>query len=33
MFIFYILTSGYNQFVDLLMGNKDKKYTDKDVII
>lgn len=37
MFIYYILISGYNWFIDLLMGNnesvKDKKYTDKDVII
>ena len=37
MFIFYILISGYNWFVDLLMGNnksvEDKKYTNKDVII
>lgn len=37
MFIYYILTSGYNWFISLLMGNdksvKDKKYTDKDVII
>lgn len=37
MFIYYILTSGYNWFIGLLMGNnksvKDKKYTDKDVII
>lgn len=37
MFIYYILTSGYNWFTSLLMGNdksvKDKKYTDKDVII
>lgn len=37
MFIYYILTSGYNWFIDLLMGNnksvEDKKYTDKDVII
>lgn len=37
MFIFYILTSGYNWFVDLLIGNnksvEDKKYADKDVII
>ena len=37
MFIFYILTSGYNWFIDLLMGNNksvdDKKYTDKDVIL
>lgn len=37
MFIYYILTSGYNWFIDLLMGNnksvKDKEYTDKDVII
>lgn len=37
MFIYYILTSGYNWFIDLLMGNnksvEDKKYTNKDVII
>ena len=37
MFIYYILISGYNWFTSLLMGNdksvKDKKYTDKDVII
>lgn len=37
MFIFYILTSGYNWFVDLLIGNnksvEDKKCADKDVII
>lgn len=33
MFIFYILTSGYNWFVDLLIGNNDKEYTDKDVIL
>lgn len=37
MFIFYILTSGYNWFVDLLIGNnksvEDKKYADKYVII
>lgn len=37
MFIYYILTSGYNWFISLLMGNnksvEDKKYTDKDVII
>lgn len=37
MFIFYILTSGYNWFVDLLIGNnksvEDKKYADKDVIV
>lgn len=37
MFIFYILISGYNWFVDLLIGNnksvEDKKYADKDVII
>lgn len=37
MFIFYILTSGYNWFVDLLIGNnksvEDKKYADTDVII
>ena len=32
MFIFYILTSGYNWFVDLLIGN-NKKCTDKDVIL
>lgn len=31
MFIYYILTSGYNWFIDLLMGD-DKKHTDKDVI-
>lgn len=28
MFIYYILTSGYNRFIDLLIGD-DKKYTDK----
>lgn len=37
MFIFYILTSGYNWFVDLLIGNnksvEDKKYTTKDVTL
>lgn len=37
MFVYYILTSGYNWFIDLLMGNnksvEDKKYTNKDVII
>lgn len=34
MFIYYLLTSGYNWFIDLLMGDdKDKEYTDKDVII
>lgn len=37
MFIFYILTSGYNWFVDLLIGNnksvEDKEYTTKDVIL
>ena len=37
MFIYHILTSGYNWFIGLLMGNnkskEDKKYADKDVII
>jgi len=34
MFILSILYYGYDQFVDLLMKDeKDKKYTDKDVII
>ena len=37
MFIFYILTSGYNWFVDLLIGNnksvEDKEYTTKDVTL
>lgn len=37
MFIFYILTSGYTWFIDLLMGNnksvEDKEYTTKDVIL
>lgn len=33
MFIYYILTSGYDRFINLLMGNKDKKYTNKDVIL
>lgn len=37
MLIYYILTSGYNWFINLLMGNnksvEGKKYTDKDVII
>ena len=33
MLIFYILTSGYNWFVDLLIRNNDKEYTDKDVIL
>lgn len=32
MFIYYILTSGYNWFIDLLMGD-DKNHADKDVII
>lgn len=32
MFILIALNYGYNRFVDLLM-EKDKKYTDKDVII
>lgn len=33
MFIFCILYYGYDQFIHLLIGNKDKKYTDKDIII
>ena len=34
MFILSILHYGYNKFVGLLMENKkNKKYTDKDVII
>jgi hypothetical protein len=35
MFILSILYYGYNRFIDLLMEGKDKnkKYTDKDVII
>ena len=35
MFILIALNYGYNQFIDLLMKGKDKnkKYTDKDVII
>ena len=37
MFIYYILTSGYNWFVDLLIGNnkrvEDKEYTTKDVTL
>lgn len=34
MFILSILHYGYDKFVGLLMGNKkNKKYTDKDVII
>ena len=34
MFILSILYYGYDKFVDLLMKDeKDKKYTDKDVII
>lgn len=32
MFIYYILTSGYNWFIDLLMGD-NKEHTDKDVIL
>ena len=32
MFIYYILTSGYNRFIGILMGD-NKKYTDKDVIL
>ena len=31
MFLLNLLYHGYSQFVDLLM-EKDKKYTDKDVI-
>lgn len=31
MFIYHILISGYNWFIDLLMGD-DKEHTDKDVI-
>lgn len=37
MFIFYVLTSGYTWFVDLLIGNnkrvEDKEYTTKDVTL
>lgn len=33
MFIFCILYYGYDQFIHLLIGDKNKKYTDKDVII
>lgn len=33
MFILSILYYGYDQFIHLLIGNKDKKYTDKDIII
>lgn len=35
MFILIALNYGYNRFIDLLMDGKDKnkKYTDKDVII
>ena len=37
MFIYYILTSSYNWFIDLLIGNdksiEDKEPTDKDVIL
>ena len=32
MFIYYILISGYNWFIDLLMGD-NKEHTDKDVIL
>lgn len=36
MFIFSILESSYNQFINLLMGDnksvEDKEHTDKDVI-
>lgn len=32
MFIYCILTSGYNWFMDLLIGN-DKEYTTKDVTL
>lgn len=32
MFLLNLLHHGYSQFVDLLM-EKDKKYTDKDVIL
>lgn len=32
MFLLNLLYHGYSQFVDLLM-EKDKKYTDKDVIL
>lgn len=37
LYIYYILISGYNWFIDLLMGNnksvEDKEYTTKDVIL
>lgn len=37
MFIYYILASGYNWFIGLLMGNNksvdDREHTDKDVIL
>ena len=37
MFIYYILTSGYNWFMGLLMGNnknvEDKEYTTKDITL
>lgn len=37
MFIYYILNSGYNRFISLLMENnksvEDKEYTDKDVML
>lgn len=32
MFIYYILTSGYNWFIGSLIGNNNKEHTDKDVI-
>ena len=32
MFIYYILTSSYNWFIGLLIGN-NKEHTDKDVIL
>lgn len=38
MFIYHILTSGYNRFINLLMGNnkgvkEDKEHTYKDVTL
>ena len=34
MFLLSAIAYGYNRFIDLLMGDdKDKEYTDKDVII
>ena len=32
MFIYYILASGYDWFINLLMGD-NKEHTDKDVIL